>query len=110
MRYITKRIQLIYDGDTQDYLNYRQLIRDPKHKEIWAQSSANEFGRLTQGLKDGRVKGMNTMRYITKRIQLIYDGDTQDYLNYRQLIRDPYHKESNSKGQTKGCDLRKLHL
>jgi hypothetical protein len=41
-------------------------MRDPKHKEIWAQSSANEFGRLTQGLKDGRVKGTNTMRYITK--------------------------------------------
>ena len=32
----TERIQLIYDADTQDYLNYRQLMRDPKHKEIWA--------------------------------------------------------------------------
>jgi hypothetical protein len=62
----TERIQLIYDADTEDYLNYRQLMRDPKQNEIWARSSANEFGRLTQGSKDGRVKGTNTMRYITK--------------------------------------------
>ena len=62
----TERIQLIYDADTEDYLNYRQLMRDPKHNEIWARSSANEFGRLTQGSKDGRVKGTNRMRYITK--------------------------------------------
>jgi hypothetical protein len=49
---IPERIQLIHDADTNEYLNYRQLMRDPKHKDIWARSSANEFGRLTQGLKD----------------------------------------------------------
>ena len=82
----TERIQLIYDADTQDYLNYRQLMRDPKHKDIWARSSANEFGRLTQGLKDGRVKGTNTMRYITKnqipkdrRKDVTYASFTCDY-------------------------------
>ena len=41
-------------------------MQDPKHRETWKKSSANEFGRLTQGLKDGRVKGTNTMRYIKK--------------------------------------------
>ena len=82
----TERIQLIYDADTEDYLNYRQLMRDPKHKEIWARSSANEFGRLTQGLKDGRVKGTNMMRYITKnqipkdrRKDVTYASFTCDY-------------------------------
>jgi hypothetical protein len=28
--------------------------------------SANEFGRLAQGLKDGRVKGTNTIFLISK--------------------------------------------
>ena len=83
---IPERIQLIHDADTNEYLNYRQLMRDPKHKDIWARSSANEFGRLTQGLKDGRVKGTNTMRYITKsqipkdrRKDITYASFTCDY-------------------------------
>jgi len=62
----TETIQNIYDSDTGESLNYRQLMQDPKHRETWKKSSANEFGRLTQGLKDGRVKGTNTMRYIKK--------------------------------------------
>jgi hypothetical protein len=27
--------QLIHDADTGEYLNYRQLLRNPKHKELW---------------------------------------------------------------------------
>jgi hypothetical protein len=30
------------------------------------QVPANEFGRLAQGLKDGRVKGTNTIKFIHK--------------------------------------------
>ena len=41
-------------------------MRSPKHKVIWSKSSANEFGRLAQGLKDGRVKGTNTIKFIRK--------------------------------------------
>jgi hypothetical protein len=47
------------------YLNYRQLIRDPKHKEIWSTPAANEFRRLAQGV-GGRVKGTNTIFFICK--------------------------------------------
>ena len=47
-------------------MKYRQLIRHPKYKEIWSKSSANEFGRLANGLKDGRVKPTNTIRFIRK--------------------------------------------
>ena len=57
---------MIYDADTGEYLNYRQLMRSPKHKAIWSKSSANEFGRLANGLKDGRVKGTNTIKFIRK--------------------------------------------
>jgi hypothetical protein len=58
--------QLVHDTETGDYLNYCQLLRNPKHKELWERSAANEFGRLTQGLKDGRVKGTNTIFFIKK--------------------------------------------
>jgi len=40
----TERIQLIHDAETGEYLNYRQLMRSPKHRVIWNKSSANEFG------------------------------------------------------------------
>jgi len=39
-----ERAQLIYDKESGEYLKYRQLIRDPKYKETWLQSAANEFG------------------------------------------------------------------
>ena len=64
----------------------RELMKSPKHGEMWSKSSANEFGRLTQGLKDGRVKGTDTMRYIMKaqipqdrRKDITYASFTCDY-------------------------------
>jgi len=41
-------------------------MRSPKHSIIWIKSSANEFGRLAQGLADGRVTGTNTIFFIHK--------------------------------------------
>ncbi len=60
----SKRAQLIHDMETNTYLNYRQLLRHPKYKDSWAKSAANEFGRLTQGLKDSRVKGIDAIKFI----------------------------------------------
>ena len=62
----TERAQTIYYEETNTYLKYRQLIRHPKYKEIWSKSSANEFGRLANGLKDGQVKPTNTIQFIRK--------------------------------------------
>ena len=59
-----ERVQLIRDDDTSEYLNYRQLTQSPKHSAIWNKSTANEFGRLAQGLPDGRVTGTNTIFFI----------------------------------------------
>jgi hypothetical protein len=39
-------------------------MRSPKHQTIWNKSSANKFGRLAQGLPDGRVIGTNTIFFI----------------------------------------------
>ena len=62
----TEWIQLVHNTETGEYLNYRQLMCSPKHKETWSKSAVNEFGRLAQGLKDGRVKGTNTIKFIRK--------------------------------------------
>jgi hypothetical protein len=62
----TEWSQLVHDVETGEYLNYRKLMRSPKHKEIWSKSATNEFERLAQGLKDERVKGTNTIRFIRK--------------------------------------------
>jgi hypothetical protein len=59
-----EQVQLIRDDDTGEYLNYRQLTRSPKYSIIWNKSSANEFGRLAQGLPNGRVTGTNTIFFI----------------------------------------------
>jgi hypothetical protein len=58
-------IQLVRDNDTGEYLNYRQLVRDPKHQKMWNTSAANEFGQLAQGV-GGRVKATNTIFFIPK--------------------------------------------
>jgi Reverse transcriptase (RNA-dependent DNA polymerase) len=44
-------------------MEYRQLITDPVTKDAWLLSSANEFGRLAQGV-GGRIDGTNTIRFI----------------------------------------------
>jgi hypothetical protein len=62
----TKQAQLIHDKETNTYLNYHQLLRHPKYKDAWAKSAANKFGCLAQGLKDGRVKGTDTIKFIHK--------------------------------------------
>ena len=49
--------------ETGTLLNYCQLMRHPKYKKAWSISTANEFGRLAQGV--GRqMKGTNTISFI----------------------------------------------
>ena len=52
------------DAETGKLLNYRQLRKNPKYKKGWDISSANEFGRLANGV-GGRVKGTNTIIFFT---------------------------------------------
>ncbi len=55
-----------FDAETGKILKYRQLLTNPKYKTVWSTSSANEFGRLAQGI-GGRVKGTNTIFFVTKQ-------------------------------------------
>jgi hypothetical protein len=56
---------LICGKDTGEWLTYCQLISGPKHKVTWFHSAANKFGRLANGV-EGRIKGTNTIIFITK--------------------------------------------
>ncbi len=55
----------VMDVETGKLLNYRKLMRHPKHKKGWQIYSANEIGRLTNGI-GGCIKGTNTIKFIHK--------------------------------------------
>ncbi len=99
----SKKAQLIHDTETNTYLNYRQLLRHPKFKDLWAKSAANEFGRLTQGLKDGRVKRTDTIKFICK--DKVPDERMKDVM-YRSFSCDfkPNKEEKERTRLTAGGD------
>ena len=59
----TEYANAVTDPTTGEQLEYRQLITNPRTKDVWLHSSANEFGRLAQGV-GGRIQGTNTIHFI----------------------------------------------
>ncbi len=54
----------VMDKDPVAMLNYCQLLNNPKFSKQWHFSSANEFGRLANGV-GGRIKNpTNTIQFI----------------------------------------------
>jgi hypothetical protein len=54
----------VIDEETGKALEYKDLIKLDKYKDVWSKSYANELGRLTQGIRD--IPGTNTMFFIHK--------------------------------------------
>jgi len=60
----------VLNSSTGEFLEHRQLRRDPRYKATWDTSYANELGRLCQGIGSGttptskRVAGTNTFFLI----------------------------------------------
>lgn len=48
-------------------LEYRHIIRSPHTQKLCENSAANEFSRLMQGLKRGKIQATETMRFIKRR-------------------------------------------
>ena len=69
---------------TGNMMEYRHLIADPATREVWEKSSANEFGRLTKGLKRG-IQGTETMKFIQK-----HEVPYNKKVTYARLVC--YHK------------------
>ncbi|KAL7544208.1 hypothetical protein ACHAWF_007592 [Thalassiosira exigua] len=59
------RALAVMDRSTGKLLKYRQLIRHPDFCHDWTISSANEFGRLANGV-GGHVKGTNTITFVCR--------------------------------------------
>lgn len=60
-----RQAHAVTEDATGRQMEYRELIRNPVTREAWTHSSANEFGRLAQGLKRG-IQGTDTIRFIRK--------------------------------------------
>jgi hypothetical protein len=61
----------VIDETTGKSMEYRDLLKDPKHKDTWSRAASNEFGRLFNGVgtkEDGtkRIIGTNTCIWIPK--------------------------------------------
>jgi hypothetical protein len=50
----------VFDEESGKLLKYRKLITHPNYCKVWMHTSANEFGKLTQGV-GGRIKGTDTI-------------------------------------------------
>ncbi|KAL7525184.1 hypothetical protein ACHAXR_004198, partial [Thalassiosira sp. AJA248-18] len=62
----TDMANAVLDVETGEMLEYRQLLKSPKFQFDWNISSANEFGRLANGI-GGRIKNpTNTIFFINK--------------------------------------------
>ena len=61
------QVMVVMDEQTGRLLNYKQLMRDPKYKKNWSTSSANEFGRLENGVGGRIKKPTNTIKFIKKK-------------------------------------------
>ncbi len=54
----------VMDADTGKLLNNTQLMRSTKCREAWSLSSANEFGRLANGIGSRIKNPTNTIEFI----------------------------------------------
>jgi hypothetical protein len=55
----------ICNDESGKLFKYRSLITHPKYCKTWMHSSANEFGRLVQGVGN-RIKGTDTIFFVHK--------------------------------------------
>jgi hypothetical protein len=91
----------VIDPTTGKALQYRELISNPATKAVWNRSSANEFGRLLQGV-GGRIKGTNTMKFIHRH--QVPKNKTPTYARFVCDIR-PHKAESERTRLTVGGNL-----
>ena len=72
-------LNAVLDPQTGNMREYRQLINDPKTKQVWNTLEANEFGRLMIGLKRG-ISVTGTVNLIHK--QEVPTGRTVTYAQF----------------------------
>ena len=112
-RRLTKKMELmeneihqamaVMDEETGQLLNYRQLLRSAKYKKDWSISSANEFGRLANGVGNRIKNPTNTIQFVRKK-DIPQDRRTDvTYGSFVCSVR-PEKKEKNRTRFTVGGD------
>ena len=94
-------VHAVLDQETGKLLEYRQLLKHPRFRDIWNRSGADEFGRLAQGIK-GRVKATDTIRFIHKHEVPADRFKDVTYIKFVCTIRtekkDPYRTRATMGG------------
>ena len=52
--------------ETDEIMEYRHLIVNPKYRDLWQNSYGEKLGRLAQGIT-GQVEGTNKIFFINKK-------------------------------------------
>ena len=84
LAFMYKWAQAVLDEDTGELLEYRQLIKDPKHKDIWTTSFAKEIQRLADTTK--------TIAFVTK-YQIPHWRRNE--IMYRQIVCNYWLEKAN---------------
>jgi hypothetical protein len=93
----------VMDADMGKLLNYRQLTRSTKYREAWSLSSANECGRLANGI-GGRIQNpTNTIEFIFQHDIPTEQMKDATYGQFMCTVR-PEKAEPNRTGFTVGGD------
>ena len=86
-------ISAVLDEDTGELMEYRDLMKKPKYRKLYAKLYTKELGRLAQGMP-GQVEGTNTIFFIPKKDVPLdrWRGVTYGrvVVNYRPKKDDPY--------------------
>jgi hypothetical protein len=93
----------IIDPDTGASMEYRHLIKDPRHTTGWTRSFASELGLLAQGIGD-RETGTNTVFFIPHNK---VPPDRRKDVTYGRICIDyrPHKQEPNRTRLTVGGNL-----
>ena len=96
----------VLDQETGELLEYRQLLKHPKFRDVWNRSASDEFGRLAQGI-GGRIKGTDTIRFVHKH-EIPQDRFKDvTYIKFvctvRTEKRDPYRTRATMGGNLINC-------
>jgi len=93
----------VMDADTGKLLNYQQLMRNTKYREAWSLSSANNFGRLSNGIGVKIKNPTNTIKFIFQhKVPTEWMKDVT-YGHFVCTVR-PEKAELNQTGFTVGGD------
>jgi hypothetical protein len=63
LEFLCEFANAVMDEETGDMLEYRQLLKRPKYRDIWSKAFGKEIGRLAQGQK-GIVEGTDCIFFI----------------------------------------------